>query len=136
MQFALLKKRRFHFAQIELAIGAARRQQLCAAGKELRRAALIRLDVRMLVANDAMKRSTELREGEAIRSRAVENNKDFAVRLENFARQFTNAPSPFVLAIRSRGRRIRLLQRLPRFGADRRGIVARQLVSMRFHAAV
>ena len=96
MQIALLQDRRFDRREVELAIRAARREQLRAAGEELRRAAFIRLDMRMLVADDAVKRPAELREREAVRGRAVEDEEHLAIRLENLAHQIAHALRPLI----------------------------------------
>ena len=71
--------------EVEFAVGPADPVQLGAAGKKFRRAAFIRLDVGALVAKDAVKWLTKLRQGEGIGGRTVENEERFAVGFEDLA---------------------------------------------------
>ena len=55
-----------------------------------------------------MIRTAELREGEPVRGRAVENDKDLAIGLKDFADQIAKTPRPLVLPVRSVALRVRL----------------------------
>lgn len=99
MQFALLRHGRLGFVQVDLAVRAAEQKQLCSVGEKLGRTTFVGLDVRMPMTEDAMKRLTQLREGERIRGRAVEDEKDIAIGFENFANARANARGPGIFAV-------------------------------------
>ena len=124
---------RDHFrgrGEIDLAIGAADPEQLRAAGKKLRRAAFIRLDVRTLVTKNAVKRPAKLREGERVGPGAVEDEKGFALSLENLIDLIANPSRPAILAIRSSGFLVGLDQGGPGLRTNGGGIVAGEFVAV------
>src|SRR5438552_1654981 len=80
---------RFHFAQINLALRAARGDQFGSTGEKFARAAFVIVDVRMLVADDAVKRLAKLCQGQGIGRCSVEEEKDITVDFEKFTDAIT-----------------------------------------------
>jgi len=68
--------------------------------KKIRGAALIGLDVRIVVADDAVVALAEGGEGEGIGAGPVENEEYLAVGLEHHAQQVARPHGPFIVAIR------------------------------------
>ena len=100
-------------AQIQFPVFARRRDQLGASGEKFRRATFIGLAVGPLVANYAVIRAAQMREGERVGGSAVENEEDFAVLLENFADPRDNAPGPSVVTVGNFRVSIRFRERVP-----------------------
>src|ERR1043166_4668884 len=123
-------KRRLYLGEIELSVSASSRSKLRAAGEKLRSAAFIGLDMRLLVANDAVIRPAELSQGEGICGRSVEDEKGRAIRLENLAHPFGHAPGPFIIAVGSGPSRVRFGQSGPGLRANCRGVVALEFISI------
>jgi hypothetical protein len=71
MQFVLLCHDCLHLAQIDLASISGDQEKLRTFGEKFRRPALIDLDMRLLVTNDAMKRLTDLSQGERVGGRPI-----------------------------------------------------------------
>src|SRR5216684_2428907 len=100
MQLGLPCDDRLRFANVDLvchwtdslprAVGAANQQQLRSSREKFRRAAFIGLNVRMLVADDAMKRLAKLCERECVGRGAVKNKIYVTIRLENLAHEIAN----------------------------------------------
>ena len=130
MDSLLPQNRRFHLRQVELPVGARDRKKLRAAGEKFRSAAFVRFDVRLLVANDAVIRPAKLCERQRVRRRSVEDEKHFAIGLEDLAHPLGDAPGPFVIAIGRGLFRVRFGESGPGFRANRRGVVALEFVSV------
>ena len=130
MHVAMLRQDRRGFVEVELPVLPADAQQLGAAGKKLRRAAFVRLDVCAFMAKDAVKGPAKMSQRERVGRRAVEDQEGLAVRLENFAHLVADAPGPLILAVGGGGVVICLGQGGPGFRANRGGIIARELMAL------
>jgi hypothetical protein len=86
--------------------------------------------VRIFVANDRVKRSTDLCKRECVRGRAVEDEEDFAIRFKNFTHQIAGTLRPSIVAIGCGCSRIRFLEYGPRLRTNRGGIVAREFMAI------
>ncbi len=136
MQVALFQDRRSNRGEVELAIRARDRDELRAAGEEFRPATLVRLDVGVFMAENAVIGAAELCERETVGRGAVEDEKNFAVGLEDFAHQLGDAARPLILTVGRRGRGVRLLERGPGLRRDPGCVVAREIVTVRCHDAL
>src|SRR4051794_5909063 len=83
----------------EFATGAGYRDDLAAAREKFRRAAFVGVDVRHLVANDAVVAPAKLGERQRIGRRAVEYKEDRALRREELVDQPLRARGPLVIAV-------------------------------------
>src|SRR6266436_3920403 len=109
MQLGLPCDDRLRFANVDLvchwtdslprAVGAANQQQLRSSREKFRRAAFIGLNVRLLVADDAVERLAKLRQRESVGRGAIENKKHLTVGLENLAHKIANTRGPSILAV-------------------------------------
>src|SRR6476620_5173046 len=86
--------------------------------------------MRMIVANNAVERLAQLGQGERICSGPIENEMGLAIRFENVPGQFSDATGPFVVTVGNGSAEICLFQLGQDFGADPRGVVARELVML------
>ena len=102
-------------------------QQLRAVGEELRRAAFVGLDVRQLVADDAVIRLAERRQRQGVGRRAVEDEEDFAIGLEQLAERIAGPLGERIVAIGGRVRALAARECVPGFGADAGVVVAGKL---------
>ena len=107
----------------EFALGAGGDEDLGAVGEKLRRAAFIGLDVRVVVADDAVIALAERGEGEGVGGGAVEDEEDVAVGLEHTAEQVAGAHGPFVVAVGREAAAVGLGQGGPGLRADAGGVV-------------
>ena len=79
------------FVDVDLAGEAANQKQLRAFGEKFRRATLVSLDVSVLVTDHAVKRLTELRECEPIRSCPAENDINGALSFKQLRHRIAKA---------------------------------------------
>src|ERR1700730_16121492 len=107
MQLGLPRDDRIRFADVDLAIRAANQQQLRSSREKFRRAAFIGLNVRMLVADDAVERLAKLRQRECVGRGAIENKKYLAIRFKNLTHKIANTRGPSILAVGRRLIRVR-----------------------------
>ena len=128
----MAQQRGFDVFQIKFPVCASRRNQFRAAGKKLGRAALVRLAMRVFVADNAVKRAAKLCQGERIRRRPVEGQENFAVSLENVTHLRCQAPAPFVVAIGDLRGSIRFDQCSPGRRRNGSGIVAGKFEAFRY----
>src|SRR5437879_13468790 len=130
MQLGLPCDDRLRFADVDLAVRAADHEQLRSSREKFRRAAFIGLDVRVLVANDAVERLAKLRQRECVGRGAIKDKKHLTVGFENLAHQITDARWPTIIA----GRRCRADMRRLQRGESRRtnpgGVVAGKLMAV------
>ena len=82
-------QRRFHFAQINLALRAARGNQFGSARVKFARAAFVIVDVRVLMADDAVKRLAKLCQRQGVGRRPVKNEEDVAIDFEKLTDAIT-----------------------------------------------
>src|SRR5437660_4613130 len=78
---------------------ALKQQDFGSVGKEFRRATLVALDVRELMAEDAVIGLAQRGERKGIGSRAIEDEKDLAFRFKYVTDQIRRFGSPGVIAI-------------------------------------
>ena len=112
----------------ELPILAAGGQQFGSVGKEFRAATLVGLDVRDVVANDAVIALAERGECERVRCGTVEGEIDIAIGCEQFAQPVRNAAGPFVIAVGRRVVNVGVDQRLQGFRADSGVVIAGKML--------
>jgi hypothetical protein len=73
----------------------------------------------------------KLGQTERVRSGAGEHKINIAIDFEDLPDPFAHRRGPFVIAVRGRVTRIRLLQSCPRLGTNRRRVITRKLVTDR-----
>jgi hypothetical protein len=130
MQFRLPRDNFLGLLDVDLTVRASNREQLRSFREKLRRAALVGLDVRVFVTDDAVERLAKLRKGERIRGRAVEDKINRAIDLENFAHTFANSRCPAIVAVRWGSTDIRFLQSRQCFRTDPGRVVTGEFVTL------
>ncbi len=93
------RDQRLHRVGRQLAVGALGGQQLGTVGEELGAAALVRLDVRQLMADDGVVRLAQRGQRQRIGGGAIEDEKDFAIGLEQIADAVAYALRPGIVAV-------------------------------------
>ncbi len=124
MDIGALEDHALDLRGVEFAVWAGGHEDLGAVGKKFGGAALIGLDVRIVVADDAVVALAEGGEGEGIGGGPVENEEYLAVGLEHHAQQVARPHGPFIVAIRRQAAAIGFGQGGPGFGTDAGGVVA------------
>src|SRR3954468_903994 len=117
-------------SEIEFSVCTGSRDELRASGKEFGCAAFIGLDVRALMTKDSIEWSAKLRESQRIGGGAIKDKESFTIGFEQFTDQLTRAFRPTIFAVRRRGVAIRFNKRFPDRGRNRRGFVARKVVTL------
>src|SRR2546423_808895 len=125
----LAQQRRLHFAQIDLAVHAARRNQLRSASVKLASAALVIFDVRVFMTDDAVKGLAKLCQGERICGRSVEDKKNVAIDVEKLAHPIAEPPGPFIIAIGCRYTGISFDDGSGYLGTNARRVVTREFLT-------
>ena len=120
----------FDSGEVEFAIWPRRHQDLCSIGKELGCAALIRLDMRGLVTNNAMVAPTHRSQRERVGGRSIEDKIDITIGLEDLTNHVGRAGGMTILSVRGTATFIRVSKRLERFGTKPSRIVAGKVVSL------
>ena len=115
----------------ELAAVAGKGEQLRAVGEKLRGPALIRFDVRDLVAEDRVVRLAHGGEGQRVGGRAVEHEKHLRRALEDLADEFAGPGRPRVVAVARLALLVGPRERFPRPGAHRGRVVTGELAVWR-----
>jgi hypothetical protein len=130
MDFWLMRNHIARSVDVDLAVITSNEKQLRTPREKFRRTALIGLNVRMIVTNNALKGLAQLGERKRIRSSPVENQISVAIGFENIPHQFPNTTRPFVIAIGNGCAVIGLFQRGQDLGANPGRVIARELVML------
>ena len=125
----------FDARRIDLAVLAGDLQDLGAVGKELRRPAFVGLHMGQFVAEDAVIGLAHGGEREGVGRRAVEDEEDFAVGLEDFADEVRRAGRPRIVAVADGVVVIGFRERSPGLGADAGVIITGEMAARRLHRA-
>lgn len=120
----------------QLADLGLRQQQLGAVGEELRRAALVGLDVGGLRADHAVVALAQRGQGQGVGGGAVEGEEHFAIGLEQLAEVVRSARGPLVVAIGALVAAVGFGHRRPGFGADTGIVVAGELLGVIGHVGL
>jgi hypothetical protein len=112
----------------QLAVNAGGCQQLGAVGKELRRAALVRLHMRLVRADDAVIRLAQRRQRQRIGRGAIEDEVHLALRFKQAPEGISGFGRPRIVAIRRHVPAIRGFHRRPSLGTNSRIVVAGKLL--------
>ena len=137
MQLVLACDHLFCLADVDLAIGAANQKQLRSFREKFRSATFVGLNVGILVTGNAVERLAKLRECQGVCCRAIENETDVAISLEDFTDAIAHARRPAIVAVRCYCVCVRLFQCRPRLWTNCRSIVASKFIAagIRTHLA-
>ena len=128
MHAVFLAENWFEVGGSQFAARTGNRDDFGSAGKKLRRAALVGVNVGKVMAQDRLIAAAKVREGKGVGGGSVEDKKYFALALEHVVEELFGACRPCVAAVGRGAAGIGGGERGPRFGRDARRVVAGEVV--------
>src|SRR5436190_1496312 len=116
-------------SRLRRASGSANQKQLRSFRKKFRRTTFVGLNMGIFMTDHAVERLAELRQRQRVCGRAIKDEIDIAIRLEEFTDAVTYLRRPAVFAVRGCLVLVRLFQCCPSLWAGRRGVIAGKLIT-------